>query len=106
MFDGNVVGTSISVFLMKCFKPFSQYSKAIARQDTAGWDIGCHKKPSNIGSCRIGFPWPEGAEEAGSYHNKDGFKYNCYVNSKVETYWGPLLRSKLKERGFLEESTQ
>jgi hypothetical protein len=69
------------------------HSKAVARQDTAGWERVCYKGGS--GTCRIGFPWPEGAEEAGITTNEEDWKYNCYVNEKVEKYWGPRLRQQL-----------
>ena len=73
------------------------HSKAVARQDTAGWEQVCHK--GGKGTCRIGFPWPEDAEETGITTDKDDWQYNCYVNEKVEKYWGPLLREQLGLEG-------
>lgn len=59
------------------------------------------------GTCRIGFPWPDGihSEDAEQTHDEDGWQYNCYVNPKVENYWGPKLREKLVERGILTPKT-
>jgi hypothetical protein len=69
------------------------HSKAVARQDTADWARVCHA--GGTGTCRIGFPWPEGAEKKHITTDKEGWRYNCYVNEKVEKYWGPLLRQQL-----------
>jgi hypothetical protein len=68
------------------------HSKAVARQDTAGWAQVCKKGGS--GTCRIGFPWPTG-EITSVMTDKDNWKYNCFVNEKVEKYWGPRLRQQL-----------
>jgi hypothetical protein len=86
---------------------FYHCSKAIARQDTAGWRTVCNANHKRKGTCRIGFPWPDGvhSEDAKEKQDKDGWKYNCYLNPKVEKYWGPKLREKLVERGILEPQT-
>lgn len=41
------------------------HSKAIARQDTAGWIKNCHSNFTGKGfdQCRLGIPWPEGEDE-------------------------------------------
>ncbi|KAG7346686.1 glycosyltransferase family 92 protein [Nitzschia inconspicua] len=75
------------------------HAKAIARQDTAGWKRNCHKDGSPIDQCRIGFPWPE--DGSNRTYNEDGWNYNCYVNPRIDNYWAPLLKNKLKEMGFL-----
>ena len=63
------------------------HSKAVARQDTAGWEEQvCHKGGKD--TCRIDFPWPKGDEVTGIAIDKDDWQYNCYVNAKVEKYWG------------------
>ena len=77
------------------------HSKAIARQDTRAWVRNCQEGNKPFDQCRIGFPWPEGAEESGITSDAEGWKYNCYVNEKIDNYWAPKLQSKLKERGFL-----
>ena len=83
------------------FVSLGSCSKAVARQDTTGWIQNCHTNYTGIDQCRLGFPWPAGAEKAGIEANKDGWLYNCYVNEKVETYWGPRLREKLKAQGWM-----
>lgn len=81
------------------------HSKAVARQDTAGWERNCHMNytHSSFDQCRLGIPWPDGEDEANhkSLHNEDGWLYDCYVNKRVDNFWGPKLRAHLKERGLL-----
>ena len=72
------------------------HSKSVARQDTAGWKDTCTGKA--YGPCRIGFPWPHYSSNA--TFNKDGWKYNCYVNPRIDNYFAPKLRAKLTEMGF------
>eukprot|EP00980_Cylindrotheca_fusiformis_P011584 scaffold2744_cov136-Cylindrotheca_fusiformis.AAC.1 len=76
------------------------HSKAVAHQDTAGWIRNCHKNFSAFSLCRLGYPYPEGSDETtGPQWNEGGWKYNCYVNKKIDNYWAPLLESKLQELG-------
>ena len=81
------------------------HSKAIARQDTAGWERNCHFNHTgrSFDQCRLGIPWPEGqdATHHESHHNPDGWLYDCYVNRRIDDFWGPQLRAKLKEKGML-----
>ena len=76
------------------------HSKAIARQDTAGWKKNCHKDHRGIDQCRIGFPWPEDGSKA--THDKDGWEYDCYVNPRIDDYWAPILKKKLIETGYIK----
>jgi hypothetical protein len=76
------------------------HSKAIARQDTAGWVRNCHQNFTGFDQCRIGYPWPRGSDEVVKADN-DGWNYNCYAHEKIDDYWGPRLQEKLKEIGFL-----
>ena len=75
------------------------HSKAIARQDTAGWKKNCHNNTKGFDQCRIGFPFPE--DDSNATYDKDGWEYNCYVNPRIDTYWASKLSNKLKEMGFL-----
>ena len=77
------------------------HSKSIARQDTAGWKHICSGRTKK-GLCRIGFPWPEDGSNATADEN--GWKYNCYVNPKIENYWAPKVKAKLSEMGFMENN--
>ena len=83
------------------------HSKAIARQDTAGWEMACHTKalerPKKIrGLCRLGVPWPEpwpeDPERAPTKSTEEGWMYNCFVNPKAEKVFAPRLRQALEVR--------
>ena len=78
------------------------HSKSIARQDTAGWKINCQEGKQGFDQCRIGFPWPEDGSNKKS--DKNGWEYNCYVNPRVENYWAPMVKARLKEMGFMESN--
>jgi hypothetical protein len=75
------------------------HSKAIAIQDTAGWNEVCLVEKYGKGqTCRIGVPYPEDYdEERDGLGREDGFAYNCYVNKKTEKYWVPLLEKAIAE---------
>ncbi|CAB9507485.1 Pfam:DUF23 [Seminavis robusta] len=84
------------------------HTKAIARQDTAGWNEICKVEKYGKGAtCRIGVPYPEVYdEERDGPGNKDGFAYNCYINKKTETHWVPRLEKAIaKEHGHIFDST-
>ena len=84
------------------FSSRRHYSKAVAHQDTAGWNRNCHKDYPNPWSlCRLGYPYPKGGDEnTGPKWNDDGWKYNCFVNDKIDDYWAPLLKENLMKQGF------
>jgi hypothetical protein len=78
------------------------HTKAVARQDTAGWERVCSIQNAQLskrlrGLCRLGVPWPEDPEEAKRNATKDGKAYNCFVNQKVEKYFVPRLDAELKQ---------
>lgn len=75
------------------------HSKSIARQDTVGWKKNCHEGLKGFDQCRIGFPWPEDGSNATSDEN--GWEYNCYVNPRIENFWAPKVKAKLKEMGVM-----
>mmetsp|Transcript_17708 Transcript_17708/g.19407 ORF Transcript_17708/g.19407 Transcript_17708/m.19407 type:complete len:824 (-) Transcript_17708:428-2899(-) len=75
------------------------HSKAIARQDTAGWKKNCHNNTKKFDICRIGIPFPD--DHSNVTCDKNGWEYNCYVNPRIENYWVPLVKAKLKKMGFL-----
>lgn len=74
------------------------HTKAVARQDTAGWLIACTEGNSKRAMCRIGAPFPDDYTET-THGTKDGkgWIYNCYINQKTEQYWAPLLQKTLEE---------
>ena len=93
--------TSFFCFVSELCTFFPFYSKAIARQDTAGWVRNCHKNYTKGGLCRLGYPWPDGGDpDNGPQWNEDGWKYNCYVNDKIDNFWAPRLEAKMKEYGI------
>jgi hypothetical protein len=75
------------------------HSKAVARQDTAGWVKNCHTNYTGqtFDQCRLGIPWPDGEDEINhqSPHNEEGWLYDCYVNKRIDNFWGPRLRAEL-----------
>ena len=75
------------------------HTKAIATQDTSGWLETC-TSTSKRGSCRIGNPWPKGYDEFNSNATLDetGWKYNCYVNEKIDDYYVPLLEKSMMDK--------
>lgn len=79
------------------------HSKAIARQDTAGWEKNCRHNTKGIDQCRIGYPYPKGANETEITHTSDGWDYNCYAHEKIDSYWGPRLQEKMQELGLLKD---
>ena len=83
------------------------HSKAVARQDTAGWEDWCQlealQRPKNQrGLCRLGVPWPEpwpeDPENAEQRATPEGWAYNCYVNPKVEKEFVPRLQKAIEAR--------
>jgi hypothetical protein len=86
------------------------HTKAVARQDTAGWERVCSIKNAALpkrqqGLCRLGVPWPEDPDEAKrSNATDDGWAYNCYVNQKVEKFFVPRLEARLKEHEHFFDS--
>lgn len=76
------------------------HSKAVAIQDTAGYERVCHinnTDPSiskrKRGLCRLGIPWPD---ELGAVNaTTDGWAYNCFVNRKVEDVLIPKLNEQM-----------
>jgi hypothetical protein len=60
----------------------------------------CHKtaranKLWRAKGCYVGFPSPDGTAIFGQ-SGEDGMEYNCYINQKVENYWIPLLKERLR----------
>jgi hypothetical protein len=83
------------------------HTKAVARQDTAGWESACHKDnlelpPKQRVMCRLGLPWPEpwpaDPETAAVKATPEGWAFNCFVNPKVENEFAPKLQEALVAR--------
>lgn len=79
------------------------HTKAVARQDTAGWKRMCHINNTFLpirrqGLCRLGVPFPSDWSASRSISNAttEGWAYNCYVNEKLENDFVPELNKQLK----------
>lgn len=84
------------------------HTKAVAIQDTSGWQRVCHinntyAPKDQQGLCRLGVPWPKDPELAKRNATKDGWAFNCYVNEQVENYHVPRLDAELKKLHFFAE---
>mmetsp|Transcript_56406 Transcript_56406/g.63181 ORF Transcript_56406/g.63181 Transcript_56406/m.63181 type:complete len:841 (-) Transcript_56406:1912-4434(-) len=71
------------------------HAKAMATQDTAGWQKRC--KGELKGECRIGVPHPDLNASSTVIKDNLGWLYNCYVNPKIEDYLIPLLNEEMKK---------
>lgn len=79
------------------------HTKAVAIQDTSGWQRMCHvdnlKLPRRKqGLCRLGLPWPKDPAMAAQNGTKEGWAFNCYVNEKVEAQLIPKLEESMRQR--------
>jgi hypothetical protein len=79
------------------------HTKAMATQDTAGWQKRC--KGELKGSCRIGVPYPDLNTSSTVEKDEDGWLYNCYVNPKIENEWVPRLHEELKKSTIINFKT-
>lgn len=75
------------------------HTKAVARQDTNGWERVCHidnfKLPKKRqGLCRLGVPYPDDWSPANN-STKEGWASNCYVNPQVENNLIPRLNERM-----------
>lgn len=84
-------------FALRPFRALPLHSKAIATQDTSGWETACAASNTGRETCRIGTPFPDNMEGIDETRGDNGWKFNCYVNHKIEDYWVPLLEENLKE---------
>lgn len=81
------------------------HTKAVARQDTSGWERMCHINNTYLpirkqGLCRLGVPWPDKDyifknDEINA--TLEGRAFNCYVNQQVENYLVPKLLNELNQ---------
>ena len=73
------------------------HSKAIATQDTVFWETACKVEYTGGQTCRLGTPFPDDLATVNETRGDDGWKFNCYVNHKIDHYWVPLLEKQLKD---------
>lgn len=74
------------------------HTKAMARPDTAGWNTTCKSATAGRvpGTCRIGTPYPDDADETTLIADEDDWLYNCWINKKIENFYVPMLEQALK----------
>jgi len=72
------------------------HTKAVATQDTVYWETTCKATYQGRSMCRLGSPYPEDTTSVNETEGDEGWKFNCYVNSKVENYFVPHLEEALK----------
>lgn len=73
------------------------HTKAVATQDTVFWESACAAASDGRATCRLGTPFPEDMRGVNLTAGDEGWKYNCYVNHKIDDYWVPLLESDMKK---------
>lgn len=72
------------------------HTKAVATQDTVGWEELCKSTYKGRGLCRLGTPFPEDMNGIDEEAGDEGWKFNCYVNHKIDDYFVPRLEEELK----------
>ena len=72
------------------------HTKAVATQDTVFWESACKATYTGKAACRLGSPFPEDMTGVNETLGDEGWKFNCYVNHKIDDYWVPLLERDLK----------
>eukprot|EP00536_Pseudo-nitzschia_multiseries_P009147 jgi/Psemu1/257885/estExt_Genewise1Plus.C_2500012 len=98
---GHVAPDPLSRFANEQTEVTMLHSKAIATQDTAGWQTRCTGQMKR-GSCRIGVPYPSLNTSSEVLKDDEGWLYNCYVNPKIENYWVPLLDEELRKSKIID----
>ena len=73
------------------------HTKAVATQDTVFWETACKADYDGKQTCRLGTPFPDDQEEVDLAKGDEGWKFNCYVNHKIDDYWVPRLENNLKQ---------
>ena len=83
------------------------HTKAVARQDTAGWLDICTLsnrdavKGKKKETCRVGVPFPiDYNKKSHGVADEKGWKYNCNENLRTEKYWVPRLEKALQEHKY------
>lgn len=76
------------------------HTKIVTWKNSRDNEKRCHKnaranKLWRAKGCYVGFPSPNGTAMYG-HSGEDGMEYNCFINHKVENYWVPLLKERLR----------
>lgn len=74
------------------------HTKAVATQDTVFWEEVCQASYQGNGMCRLGSPYPDDMTTVNEEEGDEGWKYNCYINKKVDYYYVPRLEQELRKQ--------
>lgn len=74
------------------------HTKSKVAANTQGWKDSCKIPTRSEEGCKLGFPFPIGADPSKEQFNKDGWAYNCFINEKVESYWWRRLVEAIRIR--------
>ena len=75
------------------------HTKAVATQDTVGWEQACKADYVGAVMCRLGNPFPETKDVTDlSVGDEHGLQFNCYVNHKIDDYWVRRLEESLEDK--------
>jgi hypothetical protein len=76
------------------------HTKSINAEATNRFKKRCrYDATKKFEECWVASPWPGGEQSSTvTYDQATGLNYNCFVNTKVEDYWVPLLKEALANR--------
>ena len=73
------------------------HTKAVATQDTTFWETACKAEYEGGKFCRLGSPFPDSMAGVNVTEGDEGWKFNCYVNHKIDDYWVKRLENDMKK---------
>jgi len=73
------------------------HTKAVATQDTTFWETACKAEYEGGAFCRLGSPFPDSMTGVNVTEGDEGWKFNCYVNHKIDDYWVKRLENDMKK---------
>jgi hypothetical protein len=73
------------------------HTKAVATQDTVFWEEVCKASYQGNGMCRLGTPYLDDMTGVNEEEGDEGWKYNCYINKRIDNYFVPRLEQELKK---------
>ena len=73
------------------------HTKAVATQDTVFWELACAATYEGQATCRLGTPFPADMTGVNMTAGDEGWKFNCYVNHKIDDYWVKRLEDNLMD---------
>jgi hypothetical protein len=73
------------------------HTKAVATQDTVFWEETCNSSYQGNGMCRLGTPYLDDMTGVNEEEGDEGWKYNCYINKRIDNFFVPRLEQELKK---------